>query len=158
MPVLRHLFFHSPWLYRLTRIVLGCVFICAGGLKLMDPRAFARVISGYDLVPDVLLAPVAIGLPAIEFLAGLGLAFDLRGSLKIVSGLLALFIAVLGYGILTNMDVDCGCFSSEEIHARNSLLIAFYRDLGLMGIVAYLFAWRWVRKRSGPGEECGARA
>lgn len=158
MSILPYLLFHSPWLYRLTRIVLGCVFIGAGCAKLMDPRAFARVISGYNLVPDVLLVPVAIGLPAIEFLVGLGLSFDIRGSLKAVSGLLALFIFVLGYGILSDLEVDCGCFSSEEIHARDSLRTAFYRDLGLMSMVVYLFAWRWVRRRSGSGEGCGVQA
>jgi hypothetical protein len=119
----------------------------------MDPRAFARTISGYDLVPDGLLVPVAIALPAIEWLAGLGLVFDVRGSLKVISGLLAMFLVVLGYAIFNNLNVDCGCFSAEEVHAQNSLRSAFYRDLGLMGIVTYLCMWRWFHRRS--VMECG---
>ena len=61
--------FLAPWPYRVVRFVLGAVFIYAGFIKLIDPKAFASVIFQYDLVPDSLLAPVAIGLPAIEFLA-----------------------------------------------------------------------------------------
>jgi uncharacterized membrane protein YphA (DoxX/SURF4 family) len=149
MSPLRRALFCSPWLYRATRILLGGVFIWAGGIKLISPRAFARTISGWGLVPDDLLVPLAIGLPVIEILAGLGLVFDIRGSLKLISALLAMFLVILGYGIMNNLNVDCGCFSAEELHAQTSLRIAFCRDLGLMGIVGYLFMWRWFQKRSG---------
>jgi uncharacterized membrane protein YphA (DoxX/SURF4 family) len=155
MSPLKHVFFCSPWVYRAARILLECIFIYAGGSKLISPRAFARTISGWGLVPDDLLVPVAIGLPALELLAGLGLVFDIRGSLKVISGLILLFLALLGYGIMNNLNVDCGCFSVEELHAQSSLRIAFYRDMGLMGIVSYLFMWRWFQKRF--GMQCGSR-
>jgi hypothetical protein len=148
MSPLKRALFCSPWIYRATRILLGGIFIWAGGVKLISPRAFARTISGWGLVPDDLLVPVAIGLPVIEILAGLGLVFDIRGSLKVISGLLVTFLVILGYGILNNLNVDCGCFSAEELRAQNSLRIALYRDLGLMGIVGYLSMWRWFQKRS----------
>ena len=35
----------------LIRLVLGMVFIYAGTVKLLDPKAFARIISQYDLIP-----------------------------------------------------------------------------------------------------------
>lgn len=147
MKHLRDIFFHSPWLYRAMRFLLGGVFVFAGAAKLVDPRAFARTISGYDLLPEELLVPVAIALPAIEFLAGVGLCFNIRGSLKVVSGLLAMFLGVLGYAILQNLDVDCGCFSAEEIRAQNNLQVAFVRDIGLMAVACYLFSWRWFHQR-----------
>lgn len=149
MSPLKRVFFGSPWLYRGTRVLLGGLFIWAGGVKLIYPRAFARTLSGWGLVPDELLVPVAIGLPVIEILAGLGLVFDIRGSLKVILGLVLMFLAVLGYGIMSNLNVDCGCFSAEELHAHRSLRIAFLRDLGLMGMVGYLLMWRWFQKRSG---------
>lgn len=52
-----------------ARVVLGTVFVYAGFIKLIDPKAFAVSISQYDIVPQILLAPVAIGLPALELLA-----------------------------------------------------------------------------------------
>ncbi len=149
---LRRMFIDSPWPYRIMRVLLAGVFVWAGAVKLSDPRAFARTLSKWDIVPDPLLAPVAIGLPAFELLAGLGLAFNVRGSLTAISGMLLMFLALLGYGISRNLDVDCGCFSSvEDIAALNSLESAFYRDLWMLGIVVYLFVWRWFRKRFGDG-------
>jgi len=142
MSYITKILFLSPWVYRLARIGIGAVFIWAGGVKLLDPRAFARVLSGYGLVPDALLVPVAIGLPLVEFLAGFALVFNLRGSLKVVFGLLLMFLMVLGYGIVNNLDVDCGCFSTEEVAAQKNLQGAFLRDLGLLLVLLYLFLWQ----------------
>jgi uncharacterized membrane protein YphA (DoxX/SURF4 family) len=85
----------SPWLNYLIRFILGSVFLYAGVTKLSDPKAFARIISHYDLVPEGLLAPVAIGLPVLEVLAGIGLVLAVRGSLSIIFGLLIMFVSVL---------------------------------------------------------------
>lgn len=129
----------SPWIDRVIRWALGLIFIYAGGSKLLAPKAFARVISGYDLVPEPLLPVVAIGLPALELLAGVGLIFRIRGSLPVIAGLLLLFIAVLGYGIWQDLDVDCGCFTPEELVEKDGLKRAFYRDLAMMGAALFLF-------------------
>ncbi len=145
--MLRTLFFQSPWIYSIARVLLGCVFLVAGAAKLMAPRAFARVISGYNLLPEELLVPVAIGLPAIEFLAGLGLILNVRGSLKVIAGLLAMFLVILGYAISNNLEVDCGCFSPEEISAQNNLRLAVLRDIGLLAVCLYLLTWRRFNRR-----------
>ena len=130
-------FLASP--QRLVRFFLGSVFIYAGLSKLLDPKAFARVLSQYDLIPESLLAPVAIGLPALEFLAGLGLIFAIRGSLSIIFGLLITFVIVLWYGILHNLNIDCGCFSPEEIKGYTSLRHALYRDIVMIAAAIYLY-------------------
>lgn len=133
-------------MYRSVRIVLGGVFIIAGAGKLMDPRAFARIISAYGLLPEEFLVPVAIGLPIIEVLAGAGLVLDVRYSHKVIFGLLASFLIILGYAILNEMDIDCGCFTSEEIHQRNSLHRAFLRDLLMMAGSFYLLCRQRFQK------------
>ena len=125
-----------------ARVVLGTVFVYAGFIKLIDPKAFAVSISQYDIVPQILLAPVAIGLPALEFLAGLGLIMNIRGSLTVIFSLLLLFLSVLGYGILNNLNVDCGCFSEEDMKGFNSLRIAFYRDIIMILIASYIYAYK----------------
>ena len=140
--------FFSPWVYHAARISIGIAFIWAGGVKLMDPRAFARVLSGFGLVPDALLVPVAIGLPATELLAGAGLVLDLRGSLKIILGFLLMFLLVLGYGILNSLNIDCGCFSAEEIAAQSNLHMALLRDVGLLFVVLYLFLRQRARRQA----------
>jgi uncharacterized membrane protein YphA (DoxX/SURF4 family) len=138
----------SNWLCFSVRIVLALIFIYAGSLKLMDPKAFARIISQYGLLPEPLLPVVAIGLPAAEVLAGIALLFDLRPGLYGISGMVLLFVAVLGYGILNEMDIDCGCFGPEELANRSNLAHAFYRDLVLLGAVAFLHWSRLIRNRN----------
>ncbi len=135
----------SPRFNLLLRFVIGMVFMYAGFIKLMDPKSFAKVISQYDLIPELLLAPVAIGLPSLEFLAGLGLIFNIRGSLSVIFSMLILFVFVLWYGILNDLSIDCGCFSPEEIADYNSLKRAFYRDLLMIGGALVIFLQRYIR-------------
>ena len=148
-----HRIFINPWLYRIVRIALSAVFLYGGVIKLFAPKAFAATISTYNIVPEMLLPVVAVGLPLIETIAGLALLFDLAWGLHIITGLMAMFVFVLGYGIFTDLNVDCGCFGAEELDKQAGLRAAFYRDLILIGfIVPYLYAHRWFRKKSGQGE------
>jgi uncharacterized membrane protein YphA (DoxX/SURF4 family) len=132
------------WIYILTRWILGSVFIYAGSTKLLEPKTFSVLIEAYGIVPEILLIPVGIALPALEVVAGIGLLFDIKGSLSVIAGLLGLFIAILGYGIWIGLDVDCGCFSPEdpEAEAFHSLKISLYRDLLMLSGVAFLYWWR----------------
>jgi uncharacterized membrane protein len=135
------------WLYRLCRWTLGGIFIYAGSTKLLEPEIFAVLIEAYGIVPDGLLMPVAIGLPFLEVNAGFGLLFDIRGSLALTTGLLVLFIAVLGYGIWMGLDVDCGCFGPEdpEAEAFHGLRLSLFRDLVMMAGVIFIYGWRRYR-------------
>jgi hypothetical protein len=135
------------WPYRIIRSALAAIFIYGGVIKLFHPKVFAATISTYNIVPEMFLPVVAIGLPLIETIAGLALLFDNLWGLHIITGLLAMFIFVLGYGILGDLNVDCGCFGAEDLDKQAGLRVAFYRDLILIGlIVPYLYIYRWFRK------------
>lgn len=147
------IFFHkllvNPWLYRIARFALAALFIYGGVVKLFDPKAFAATISTYDLVPEVLLPIVAIGLPIVEVIAGMALIFDRIWGHHLITVLLAMFIFVLGYGVMGDLNVDCGCFGAEELDKQAGLRAAFYRDLVLIGLVMpYLYAARWFGIRA----------
>jgi uncharacterized membrane protein YphA (DoxX/SURF4 family) len=133
----------SPWIYRVIRYCIGIVFIYAGIIKITDPGTFASIISQYGIVPETFLAPVAIGLPLLEIFVGFGLIFKIRGSAISVLVLLVIFVFVLWYGILNDLNVDCGCFSSEEIAAQNSLMQALYRDMVMIGALFFFFLSKW---------------
>ena len=137
----------SRWPDRVIRGVLAFLFIYGGGLKLAEPKAFAATLSHYDLLPEMLLPVVAVGLPALEVIAGIALLFNLPGGLTVITGLLALFVAVLGYGILTDLNVDCGCFGPEEVAGQQSLRQAFIRDLLLIGAASFLYYTRRTRSK-----------
>lgn len=133
--------------YVLARWLLAGVFVYAGGVKLLDPEAFAVLIDSYGIVPDPLLMPVAVGLPLLEVIAGLGLALDVRGSLSAISGLLVVFIAILLYGIHMGLDVDCGCFGPEDPESRayHGLRQALYRDFAMAAGLVFIYGWRRFR-------------
>ena len=133
----------NPWIYRIVRMALACLFLYGGIVKLFDPKAFAATISTYDLVPEALLPVAAIGLPIVEVAAGVALILNRRWGLHLITGLLALFVFVLGYGVLGNLNVDCGCFGAEELNKQAGLRVAFYRDLILTVVVMpYLYMAR----------------
>lgn len=135
----------SLWPYRLVRWTLAGLFIWAGVLKLTDPPAFAVIINDFGLVPGWSVMPIAIGLPVLEIAAAIGLVFDVRGSLAVITGLLGLFIAILGYAVWLGLDIDCGCFGPEdpETRAYSSLRTSLHRDLAMAAGVFFLYWWRW---------------
>ncbi len=138
----------AHWTYRLLRWSLGVIFIYSGATKLLAPQLFAVLIEAYGIVPEGLLMPVAVILPALEVLAGVGLLFDIHGSLAVITGLLLLFVAILGYGIWMGLDVDCGCFGPGDMEAEafHGLRPALYRDMVMLTAVVFLYGWRRYRR------------
>ncbi len=129
----------------LVRIILGGLFAYAGILKITDIKGFAKTLSLYNLVPEQLLVVVAIMLPLLEIIAGIGLMFNVRFTLSLITGMLIVFIVVLWYGILNNLEIDCGCFSTEELASHDSLRQAFYRDLVMLVGTVYIYLYRFKR-------------
>ena len=116
----------------------------AGIVKLVDPDSFAVIIDAYGLVPENWVIPLAVGLPAFEVLAAGGLLFEVRGSLALISGLLLLFMGILGYGIWMGLDIDCGCFGPDdpEAEAFSGLRQALFKDFVMLAGILYLYFWR----------------
>jgi hypothetical protein len=135
------------WLYHFLRLGLACLFIYVGFIKLLDPRAFAHAIAQYDLLPEGLLPLVAVGLPALELLAGVGLSFEVRGSLTLIAILLLIFLVILGYAVWHNLDIDCGCFTVEDLAGQEGIKTAFRRDLIMIGATLFLY---WRRRSRAP--------
>jgi len=135
----------SLWFYRIIRWVLSALFIWAGCSKLTNPEAFSVIIRDFGLVPELSVMTIAIILPLLEIIAAIGLIFDIRGSLAVITALLALFILILGYGIWLGLDIDCGCFGPEDPESRayNGLRSALYRDLAMMAAIFHLYFWRF---------------
>jgi uncharacterized membrane protein YkgB len=114
---------------------------------LLEPEIFALLIEAYGIGPGGLIMPVAVGLPVLEVIAGIGLLLDVRGSLALITGLLVLFMVVLGYGIWMGLDVGCGCFGPEDPKAEafHGLRLSLFRDLVMMAGVIFLYGWRRYR-------------
>lgn len=132
------------WFYRFTRIGLGAVFVWSGFNKLLDPLGFAIIIESYGLIPEITVFPAALLLSSIELVAGLGLICDLQYTLGLITGLLVLFLLILGYGLWMGLDADCGCFGpgDPEAGAYHGLRSALYRDLSMLAGIGYLYYHR----------------
>ena len=135
------------WLYKLARWGLGIIFIYAGSVKLVEPRTFAVLIEAYGILPQDLLMPAAVVLPALEVAGGIGLLCEIEGSLAGITGLLVLFIIILGYGIRMGLDVDCGCFGPDDPEAKafHGLRDSLYRDLAMLAGILFMYGWRRYR-------------
>jgi uncharacterized membrane protein YphA (DoxX/SURF4 family) len=132
----------------IIRFLIGGLFIASGVLKLLDPAAFAWNIYQYGLVPRPLINPLAVGLPAVEIVAGAGLVMNSRWSFGAVAGMLVLFMALLAYALISGLQVDCGCFGPGE-PGPAGLRSALLRDAVMLG--ALVLAWLLRDERSVQG-------
>lgn len=134
----------SIWSYRVTRSIIASVFILSGLMKITDLQSFSVIIDAFGLVPMGWSIAVALVLTIAELFAGLGLLFDIRGSLSAITAMLLMFMLILGYGIWMGLDVDCGCFGPEDVEAEafHGLRSALYRDFIILIGIVYLYWWR----------------
>ena len=108
-----------------TRIILGAVFLWASFGKILEPGDFARSISNYHIVPFGIENIVALILPWLELLIGMGLILGIMvdGSVQISAILLIMFILMISQAILRGFNIECGCGLKEgEMIGLNKIL------------------------------------
>ncbi len=134
--------------YHALRLLLVIIFLWSGISKGLHPNDFAAIVGAYGLLPDNLIFPAAVGLIGIEIIAAVGLCWEKRGALLLITLMMLLFLAVLGYGIQLGLDIDCGCFgpNDPEAEAFHDLRGALRRDLLLMSAIGYLYLWRFINR------------
>lgn len=126
-----------------NRIILGFIFLYASWDKVLEPAEFARVIVNYQILPSGLAAPAALFLPWLELICGICLVINrwTAGSALIVTVLVAVFTAAIGFNIYRGMDVTCGCFTLTQDAPANMWFYLWRDALFLaMGIGALRFA------------------
>lgn len=135
-------------LYHGLRLTLVTIFLWSGIAKSLHPNQFAATVEAYGLLPDLLILPVAVSLIFAEIIAAVGLLFEKRGSLTLITLMMIIFLGVLSYGIYLGLDVDCGCFGPDdpEAEAFHDLRGALLRDLLLMLAIGYLYLWRFINR------------
>lgn len=104
------------WREPLLRGVVTAIFVGAGILKALDPTAFAFAIDRYRLLPWPASVAVALYLPWLEIIAATAGWFETtRAAGRVVlTGLTALFLAVLVTAWWRKLDIDCGCFGGAS--------------------------------------------
>lgn len=102
----------APAITTAARYLLAGVWAWAALAKMSDPDAAVRAVRAYKLLPEVLVKPMAWGLPFVELAIGvlliLGLGTRAAGWLSIV--FFALFIGIIASVWARGLQIDCGCF------------------------------------------------
>ncbi len=125
----------AQWFERGARWLLGAVFIYAASGKIADPAGFALSIANYQLLPAAWVNPLALFLPWLELICGLGLVTGVgrHGSSLMVVLMLAVFAVALGYSAYRGLDIHCGCFSTDG-GGTPRLWLDLARDLVLLAL------------------------
>lgn len=96
--------------------VLGSVFIAAAVVKILHPADFAKNVYNYQAIPDLYVNPVAVFVPWLELVVGVGLIFLPRyrlASAWMSLWLLLFFTILIIVTVLRGIDITCGCFSVD---------------------------------------------
>jgi uncharacterized membrane protein YphA (DoxX/SURF4 family) len=127
------------WVTLAARLALAAIWAWAGLAKISDADAARRAVRAYELFPEVMVEPVAWGLPFVEIglavLLLLGLAA--RPAAWISAVLFLAFIVMIGSAWARGLSIDCGCFggggAKDAVNAGDYAL-EMIRDLVFVGL------------------------
>jgi uncharacterized membrane protein YphA (DoxX/SURF4 family) len=125
----------------LLRVLLGSIFIVAGASKIGHAAEFAAQIAGFRLLPQIVVAPLALLLPFLEILLGgyLILGLFTRAAAWMAVVLLAIFDGAIASAVVRGMTVSCGCFGPNDRTVTTWAEVA--RD-AVFVLLAVVVAWR----------------
>lgn len=143
-------FFSNPWVELACRWSLGLLFIAASYHKMTHPAQFAKIIYGYQLVPEIAINLIAIILPFLEFFSGAALIIGIypRSAALIISAMLLTFIVAISINLLRGHVFDCGCFSLGDTNTPAAAGTLLLRDLVCLAAGVYVLGFRDTRKWS----------
>jgi uncharacterized membrane protein YphA (DoxX/SURF4 family) len=130
------------WASTGARLVLGGVFLVAGGLKVIDPQSSVAAVRAYELLPTSLVTIVGWGLPFAEIALGLLLLAGI--ATRVVAAATAVLLLVFIFGVTSaaarGLSIDCGCFGGggEVAPGQTAYGAELIRDLGLLVLAAWL--------------------
>ena len=134
----------------MARTALAAVFVYAGAVKVLDPAAFARAIDHFRLLPHLLAPAMAVYLPWVEIVGGVGLFWPRgrAGALLLLLGLCLLFCAAITSALARGLDISCGCFGDGG-ESSPSLGFSLLRSM-FLALIAW---WLWWRETGTPAGE-----
>ncbi len=136
----------TGWQDLITRgieILIGLVFLTAGGLKAYEPLDFIRQIGDYGIVTQPqLVRLIAWVMILVEVGLGTAMVVGFRRRISVPLAMLMLigFIVMLGWAWQSGATEDCGCFGSW---VKRTPAEAFTEDLLMLGATS--LAW-WLRR------------
>ena len=136
-----------PILAFLLRWTFGIIFIAAAWDKILHPADFAQNIENYRIVGPFFSRWLAISLPYLEVLLGLSLISGiwLDAARVLTPLLMAVFMGVVTYAYLHDLQIDCGCFSQSSDGTID--ILTLIRNLILLSAALMLYGATGPRRR-----------
>lgn len=135
----------QQWFGTVARLVVGVVWLYAGGAKVPYPADSVRAVRAYQLLPESAVTPVAYLLPTVEIVIGLALVAGVftRVSAVVSALLFVVFIAGISSAWARGLQIDCGCFGGGgyDNRATEKYPWEIARDVGLLALSGWLI-WR----------------
>lgn len=131
----------KAYLLLIARLVVAATFLLAAFQKIQDPIAFAGSIEAYRVIGSGLSPWVALALPWLELIIGVGLLTpQLRRASGLCIGILLLvFICLHASAWIRGLDISCGCFGEESTDTTPNYLWLILRNAALLVATAFLF-------------------
>lgn len=104
----------TQWLDYLARFLVGGLFLYAVTYNALHLGDFNRIIAAYGFLPDITLPFISITLLSLGLLAGTYTLLGKQNGFLLAGALLLILSAVSVYGIAIGLDIDCGCYSSDD--------------------------------------------
>lgn len=98
------------------RLSLTAIFLYTGYIKIQEPLQFTVALTGYQLIPENLVLPIATYFPWAEILLGIAIlaGWKLRWFAAAATALLLFFSLLLTITYLRGIEANCGCFSFDD--------------------------------------------
>ncbi len=129
-----------PWLALAVRVYLAGVFLFACVHKIANPSEFAMDIATYDILPLVLINPMAICLPWVELGAGILLLIGYRskGAALAIAGMMFMFLVAIILALSKDIEMSCGCFASQAMESDPIGTWTVFRDSSWLLMAVYV--------------------
>ncbi len=102
------------------RFPLGLVFVYSAAVKLWQWPRFAQHVGEFGIVLDSVVKPTAAVVCCLELIIGVGILAHAKWAFPATIALLFVFMAVLSYGIVIGLDIECGCFGTGHSFSLSS--------------------------------------
>jgi len=124
----------NPYLVFACSAVIGLILIAGGVGKLINLRAFAKLLLAYDILPKKTLPIAGLMLPIAELGTGIMVLLQMLRPLAdyLAAALLLAFVLALATNLVRGRrDLPCGCFGRG---AKGISWRLVFRNLAFVGL------------------------
>lgn len=134
-------FLTNTYVLWITKVFIGLIFVLSGIEKIADPAGFSDAIANYKLMPNFVINFFAISIPWIELISGILLIFNqyIKENAFIYISLMSIFTIMVLIAVLRGLDIDCGCFGTQNVQAVGITKIIENLALIILGVYVFIY-------------------